>query len=439
MKKLWLLLLLAIAFPAFADTEGEPGQPFKSTQPNAVRFPLDRINGNSIAIGNNALIGQALGPSFQAGYQNIAIGYNALSSLLGNVSLKNLAIGYNACPKLTGVGATNVCLGYNAGAKATTAFSSMYIGANAGNNVTTQDYNIILDSAQVSSGVPINSIMVGAFSSAGSPTNSVIMGYQAGLHDTTGGSYQEIIGANVGLNNIGNGHTATNVILLGGNGTSSPILDGATTSTNTVIGIGNGQPGTGDTMVGYGALGANTVDNGNQVAFGFNALNGSTTGTFNSAFGYSAGSSITTGTNNLTLGYQVGSSTLTTGNSNILIGTSSAVTAATSSTSNEINIGGLLFYNNNSTSAPAVSACGTGSPAIDANANNKSGTVTAGTVATTCTITFAGTGYSTWDHCRVTAQGEGTVNASYSYTTTAITVTAGALGGAKIDYDCDGV
>lgn len=38
---------------------------------------------------------------------------------------------------------------------------------------------------------------------------------------------------------------------------------------------------------------------------------------------------------------------------------------------------------------PAVSACGTGSPAIDARATDYSGTVTTGTVATTCTVTFA--------------------------------------------------
>ena len=144
-----------------------------------------------------------------------------------------------------------------------------------------------------------------------------------------------------------------------------------------------------------------------------------------------------TGNGNTTIGFNVASTTLTTGTGNIEIGTSSATDTPAAASSNQINIGGLLFWNKVSLAAPVVSACGT-TPTIDANANNRSGTVTVGTVtAASCTVTFAGAGYTTWNHCRVTSQT--TLAAfAYSYTKTVITVTGTSLVGDLFDYDCDG-
>jgi hypothetical protein len=87
-------------------------------------------------------------------------------------------------------------------------------------------------------------------------------------------------------------------------------------------------------------------------------------------------------------------------------------------------------------SAPAVSSCGTGSPTIDAHATDSSGTVTVGTVATGCTVTFA-VAYATWNHCRVTSQ-SAVSGLTYAYTLSAITVSASVLGADKFDYSCDG-
>jgi hypothetical protein len=84
---------------------------------------------------------------------------------------------------------------------------------------------------------------------------------------------------------------------------------------------------------------------------------------------------------------------------------------------------------------PTLSACGT-SPSIDANATNLSGTVTVGSTATSCTATFA-TAFTTYNHCRVTSQS--TLAAfAYTYSKTAITVTATVLGTDVFDYQCDG-
>ncbi|MDX9689926.1 MAG: tail fiber domain-containing protein, partial [Alphaproteobacteria bacterium] len=65
----------------------------------------------------------------------------------------------------------------------------------------------------------------------------------------------------------------------------------------------------------------------------------------NTALGYHAGSHITSGNANLALGPNVGSVTLSTGSSNILIGTSSAVDTPAADTSNFLNIGNVINAN----------------------------------------------------------------------------------------------
>lgn len=86
--------------------------------------------------------------------------------------------------------------------------------------------------------------------------------------------------------------------------------------------------------------------------------------------------------------------------------------------------------------APALSSCGGGSPAIVGSDNG--GTVTAGTAATGCVVTFT-TPYSATPSCTVTPQtGSVTNTFSYSISTNAITVTETGLAGNKFDYMCMG-
>jgi hypothetical protein len=87
--------------------------------------------------------------------------------------------------------------------------------------------------------------------------------------------------------------------------------------------------------------------------------------------------------------------------------------------------------------APAISACGTGSPAADAHATDASGTVTAGGgVLASCTVTFHAA-YSTWNHCVVTPEAAD-AGFAYSYTKSVLTVTATSLTSEVFDYRCDG-
>lgn len=86
-------------------------------------------------------------------------------------------------------------------------------------------------------------------------------------------------------------------------------------------------------------------------------------------------------------------------------------------------------------SAPVVSACGTGSPAVDANATDTAGTVTFGAGAGSCTVTF-NVAYATYNHCVVTFEASLAAE-GYTFTLSALTITATALSG-KADYHCEG-
>lgn len=443
-----MFFYLICSFPksAHADNDQEPGQTARSVLPYPVRYPPDSTKppGASLAIGPGALQNQGLGG---LPYQNFAIGLNALNGTLGTagnslVGVQNFALGYQACGKVT-TGFQNTCIGSGAGKNITSAGNTILIGTGAGSGLTTtalNNYDIIIDSSNPASPCTTctTSILIGSGTGALNTVGSTIVGYNAALHDTFGGSGQTIIGANVGLNRLGSANTQSNIILIGGNTTTGIISDTATTSTVNAIGVGTGYPGTGDTTVGYNALGSNTIDSAFQTAFGFNSLNLSNVANAqNSAFGYASCAAVTNGKNNICFGYNSGAATLATGSGNILLGSGTDTLA--SNTSNEINIGGLVFYNNSSTAAPVISACGT-SPAIDANANNRSGTVTVGTVsATSCTITFAGSGYTTWNHCRISSQAASVASLAYSYTKTVITISGTSLIGDVFDYDCDGV
>ena len=292
---------------------------------------------------------------------------------------------------------------------------------------------------------------------AGSNVSGAIVTATGGPTRTLATWMVNLIGAqnNVGLSNVAYGVNALQGNTTGSNNTASGLnaLQGNTTgSYNTASGLNTLQGNTTgiyNTASGVNALFGNTTGSNNtasglnalftnttgsyNTASGVNALQGNTTGINNTASGVNALFGNTTGGSNTVIGYNSGLSIIA-GSGNIMVGNGAD---SGSDTSNQINLGNLVYYNNASTSAPAVTSCGS-SPSIDAHANNRSGTVTVGTgVIATCTITFAGSGYTTWNHCRVTSQLSEAAFA-YSYTKTALTVTATSLTSNKLDYDCDG-
>lgn len=82
--------------------------------------------------------------------------------------------------------------------------------------------------------------------------------------------------------------------------------------------------------------------------------------------------------------------------------------------------------------APALTSCGTGSPAI--SGNDTAGVVTAGTSATGCVVTF-NTAYAAAPYCAVTSQSQLT-SFAYSISATAITVAQTSTSGNLFNYVC---
>ncbi len=307
-----------------------------------------------------------------------------------------------------------------------------------------------------------------------SGTENTFIGDRAGGRATTG-SENTALGHNAFGIGAGVDVTGSNNVALG---TDAMRNVGASSTQSVAIGVNAGRvnnasnniaigfntavlmsTGAGNTIIGAGAMAAFTNANDNtavgqtagtnitgaqNVILGSKAANDATGGSAGNTviIGYKAGFTLTSGGRNTIIGSDVASTTLKTGTGNILIGTSSAVDTAAAGTVSTLNIGNLLkgdlakIHQSFGGSAPVVSACGTGSPSIDAAATDSSGRVTTGTVATTCTITFA-QAYGTSNHCVVTSQSS-VSGLAYSYTLSAITITAGVLGGDLLDYSCDG-
>lgn len=84
--------------------------------------------------------------------------------------------------------------------------------------------------------------------------------------------------------------------------------------------------------------------------------------------------------------------------------------------------------------APALTSCGGGTPAI--TGNDFAGTVTLGTSATGCVITF-NTAYVSTPVCVATSQvAPGTSTPAYSVSATALTLVQASQSGNKWDYVC---
>lgn len=110
-----------------------------------------------------------------------------------------------------------------------------------------------------------------------------------------------------------------------------------------------------------------------------------------------------------------------------------------------ITVGGTLFWNYEGNAAlmshtgvigaaPALTSCGTGSPTI--LGSDAAGTITEGTTASGCTVTF-NLAYSAAPHCAVTTRSL-LVSFAYTVSASAITITNTATTGDVIDYVCFG-
>lgn len=111
-----------------------------------------------------------------------------------------------------------------------------------------------------------------------------------------------------------------------------------------------------------------------------------------------------------------------------------AITAGISFAAYQASVDGIGL---GSTTAPALSGCGGGSPTI--SGNDMAGTVTTGTSATGCVVTF-NSAKSAVPNCVVSHQvAPATSTMAYSVTATAITVVQANQSGVKFNYVCMGL
>jgi hypothetical protein len=99
-----------------------------------------------------------------------------------------------------------------------------------------------------------------------------------------------------------------------------------------------------------------------------------------------------------------------------------------------IDDGHIGFLPSTFLTASALSGCGT-SPSISATAGDAHGTITEGTTATGCVMTFA-TAYATAPDC-VLSSPSGNAFTSYSASTTALTIVNASASGDKFTYVCE--
>lgn len=336
------------------------------------------IEGNkNIAIGAFALdYANDTAASGGAPFDNIAIGYQALTTLRGNDNTKNIAIGSEAMQASTGNTVTgNVCIGHKAGYN-TSGDENVLIGLETAYNTDSDDNVCIGYRAEYNNTVGHRSIAIGtkasqAATGAGKGYYSVAIGFNA-FHEANHTSHN---------GSIAIGYKAGYYV--------NPDTGSDSTAGNTLIGFKAGMDETNsqgvttgrfNTAVGHQTLGANCGSSGNitgrsntvigyrsgwilKTSASYNTFMGAqsgvnvTTGDYNTAIGWKAlaydGSTALTGSSNVCVGFHSGrklegdgaenvfigsyaGDACTTGDSNVSIGYASDVSAANN---NQIAIG----------------------------------------------------------------------------------------------------
>jgi len=318
--------------------------------------------GTAITTGdNNVCIGYQAGDAISTGDNNIAIGKNALGAEDGHDF--NIAIGSNAlAAQDAGADAYNIAIGHNAGTSITSGVQNTLIGGQAGDAITDADFNVAVGHNALSVNVlGSKSVAIGhnalLFQNPASTADmhNLAVGHGAGAQITTG-TQNTLIGAlagdaaNTGAANVAVGYqTLTadtkgqNNVAIGHNALATQNFTSATNSYNTAVGSQAGLViSTGVENALFGALagdaltdadfntaiGSKALETDTQgsksTAVGRNALKNqnfsSATDSHNVAVGFEAGLGVTTGEKNTFVGSQAGGDSTFTGDSNTLVG-----------------------------------------------------------------------------------------------------------------------
>jgi len=350
--------------------------------------------------------------------------------MVGTIGATNLCVGYNATlPFFAGSGSAGPCAAvttaynltlFNAGKTITTGHDITLAGYLSGNALTTQfnvtaygPQNLQLSTASNNTvyGVRNFQLSVGGVALTG-------VGVAGGSANVSGSNI-----AVFGYNPLVSSTDASTIMAFGNNAASSSVHDG-----NIAV-------------FGHNAFISNNHGSGNYGGLG-NSLFADCTSCYNNwGLGNSAGRGVTTGKGNLVLGPVTG---LASGLSDAIVISdgNGTVKADYNKTSTSLwtfpdGVNTPVFYS--TSSAPTASACG-GSPAVDVGSSNHAGKVTFGTATTACTLTFA-SAFANNAFCTVTpgAQPAAVANIPYisAQSKTAFTISGGTAS-AVYYYTCGG-
>jgi len=350
--------------------------------------------------------------------------------MVGTIGATNLCVGYNATlPFFAGSGTAGPCAAvttaynltlFNAGRTITTGHDITLAGYLSGNALTTQ-FNVTAygpQNLQLSSG-----------------SNNTAYGVRNFQLSTTAAAL-----TGIGIGGASVNTTGSNILVAGFNPLTASI------DASTIIAMGNNavaasQHAPNLAVVGHSAFIANNNSNGNYGGIG-NSLFADCTSCYNMwGLGNSAGRGITTGKGVMVIGPVTG---LASGLSDAIVfgdgnGTIKADYNKTYTSLWDFNdgINSPVFYS--TSPAPALSACG-GSPTVDTGSSNHAGKITFGTATTACTLTFSSP-YANNAFCTVTpgAQPAAVANIPYisAQSKTAFTISGGTAS-AVYYYNCGG-
>ena len=193
----------------------------------------------------------------------------------------NTALGDSAIGSGNNTGFNNTAIGFNALFSNTTGSFNTATGINALINNTTGNFN----TANGSNALPSNT----------TGDSNTADGYQALLNNTTGVRNTAVGFAALANTTTGDRNTATGRAALPNNTT------GARNTGDGQDALFNNLTGNDNAATGHFALFNNTTGN-NNTANGNFALQGNTTGSSNIALGFNAGGNLTTGSNNIDIG-----------------------------------------------------------------------------------------------------------------------------------------
>ena len=260
------------------------------------------------------MVGGLTGDALTVGSNNIAIGYQSLSTdTKGNLSV---AMGQGTLLNQNFTTATNTyntALGHAAGNQVTTGYYNTFVGGLCGDGTDDGFENVAVGVAALSSNCANANVAIGAYALEDSTANGVTaIGHSAAKNNISGNAFVAI-----GKDSLATATTAINNVAVG----NDAMYAVTTGSYNIAVGVAAldvNTTGQENTAVGQAALGANTTAHAN-TAMGSGAMGSSTTASYNTAIGAAALAAQTTGTDNTAIGYAVLDAN-TTGYSNCGVG-----------------------------------------------------------------------------------------------------------------------